>query len=158
MYAGVWRHGDWIKILPDGSSIIYGRSDSTLNRGGVRTGTSEFYRIVEDLPQVMDSLIVDTGRLGQEGKLILFIVLAEQSELDESLIDKIRKGLRKELSPRHVPDQIYAVPQIPKTLNGKKLEVPVKKILAGVPIGQAINKDAMADPLALEHIEGLFKS
>jgi len=158
MYPGVWRHGDWIKILPDGSSIIYGRSDSTLNRGGVRTGTSEFYRIVEDLPQVMDSLIVDTGHLGQEGKLILFIVLAEQSELDESLIDKIRKGLRKELSPRHVPDQIYAVPQIPKTLNGKKLEVPVKKILAGVPIGQAINKDAMADPLALEHIEGLFKT
>ena len=156
MYPGIWRHGDWIKILPDGSSIIYGRSDSTLNRGGVRTGTSEFYRIVEDLPQVMDSLIVDTGHLGQEGQLILFIVLADQSKLDKPLIEKIRSGLRRELSPRHVPDHIYVVPQIPKTLNGKKLEVPIKKILSGTPMEQAINKDAMADPLALEFIGSLF--
>jgi acetoacetyl-CoA synthetase len=105
----------------------------------------------------MDSLIVDTGRLGQEGQLILFIVLTEQSKLDEPLVDKIRKGLRKELSPRHVPDQIYAIPQIPKTLNGKKLEVPIKKILSGVPIDQAINKDAMENPFALEYIQQLFK-
>ncbi|HEY3234979.1 MAG TPA: acetoacetate--CoA ligase, partial [Polyangiaceae bacterium] len=119
MYDGVWRHGDWIRITERGSCIIYGRSDSTLNRGGVRMGTSEFYRLVEQLPEVSDSLVIDTSRLGTEdGKLWLFIVVAHGKELDDSLRNSICDLLRRELSPRHVPDEIHAVSEIPRTLNG----------------------------------------
>jgi acetoacetyl-CoA synthetase len=151
MYPGVWRHGDWIKIFPDGSSVIYGRSDSTLNRGGVRMGTSDFYRVVEAFEEIADSLVVDTGQLGQEGRLLLYVQLAEGVELDDDVIGRIRKALRTTLSPRHVPDEINAVPGIPRTLSGKKLEVPVRKILLGTPIEKAANPDAMANPEVLSH-------
>jgi acetoacetyl-CoA synthetase len=148
-YPGVWRHGDWIMILPDGGCVIYGRSDATLNRGGVRMGTSEFYRVVERLPEVADSLVVDTGKLGQEGRLILYVVPAAGQTLDDELAGKIRSLLRAELSPRHVPDEIHQVPGIPRTLSGKKLEVPVRKILLGTPVTDAADPDALANPEAL---------
>jgi acetoacetyl-CoA synthetase len=148
-YPGVWRHGDWIMILPDGGCVIYGRSDATLNRGGVRMGTSEFYRIVEALPQVADSLVIDTGRLGAEGTLILYVVPAPGHRLDDELIGQIRSGLRSALSPRHVPDEIHQVPGIPRTLSGKKLEVPVRKILQGTPLAEAADPDALANPEVL---------
>src|SRR5690606_34727731 len=150
MYPGVWRHGDWVKILPDGGCVMYGRSDSTLNRGGVRMGTSEFYRVVERFEEIADSLVIDTGRLGQEGRLLLFVVLAEGAELTPELTDRIRTALRTELSPRHVPDEIRVVPGIPRTLSGKKLEVPVRKILLGTPPEQAANRDALANPEVLD--------
>ncbi|MEW6045916.1 MAG: acetoacetate--CoA ligase [Bacillota bacterium] len=149
MYPGVWRHGDWIKITPRGSCVIYGRSDSTLNRGGVRMGTSEFYRVVEELPEVLDSLVVDTGQLCREGQLLLFVVLRPGAALDETLKQRIRQRLRSELSPRHVPDEIYAIAEVPRTLNGKKLEVPVKRILSGVPPEKAVSPDAMINPGSL---------
>jgi acetoacetyl-CoA synthetase len=148
-YPGIWRHGDWIMMLPDGGCVIYGRSDATLNRGGVRMGTSEFYRVVEALPQIADSLVIDTGGLGREGRLILYVVPADGQELDEELIARIRSELRSGLSPRHVPDEIHQVPGIPRTLSGKKLEVPVRKILLGTPLGQAADPDALANPEVL---------
>jgi acetoacetyl-CoA synthetase len=149
-YPGVWRHGDWIRITPRGSCVIYGRSDSTLNRGGVRIGTSEFYRAVEAHPDVLDSLVVDTGRLGEEGKLYLFVVLKEGVVLDEECKRSILDRLRRHLSPRHAPDEILAIPDVPRTLNGKKLEVPVKKILQGEPPEKVATPEAMADPAALD--------
>ena len=145
-YPGVWRHGDWIMILPDGGCVIYGRSDATLNRGGVRMGTSEFYRVVERLPEVADSLVVDTGKLGQEGRLLLYVVPASGHAVDAALTTKIRSVLRAELSPRHVPDEVIEVPGIPRTLSGKKLEVPVRKILLGSPVADAADPDALANP------------
>jgi acetoacetyl-CoA synthetase len=152
MYPGVWRHGDWIKILPDGGNVIYGRSDSTLNRGGVRMGTSDFYRVVEALPEIADSLVVDTGQLGEEGRLLLYVQLADgQAELDDEVVVRIRTALRSTLSPRHVPDEVRVVPGIPRTLSGKKLEVPVRKILLGTPVEKAANPDAMANPEVLAH-------
>ena len=153
-YPGVWRHGDWITVLPDGGCVIYGRSDATLNRGGVRMGTSEFYRVVERLPEITDSLVVDTGQLGADGRLVLYVVLAEGRDLDDELTGQIRRALRTELSPRHVPDEIHQVPGIPRTLSGKKLEVPVRKILLGTPVAQAVDPDALANPEVL----GVFAS
>jgi acetoacetyl-CoA synthetase len=148
-YPGVWRHGDWVMMLPGGGCVIFGRSDATLNRGGVRMGTSEFYRVVERLPEVTDSLVVDTGQLGADGRLILYVVLAPGAELGDALITQIRAALRSELSPRHVPDEIRAVPGIPRTLSGKKLEVPVRKILLGTPVTDAADPDALANPEVL---------
>jgi len=150
----VWRHGDWITLLPDGGCVIYGRSDATLNRGGVRMGTSEFYRVVERLPEVADSLVVDTGQLGSDGRLVLYVVLAEGHDLDDELAGRIRGALRAELSPRHVPDEMHQVPGIPRTLSGKKLEVPVRRILLGTPVAEAADPDALANPEVL----GLFAS
>jgi len=151
MYPGIWRHGDWIEILPDGGCIIYGRSDATLNRGGVRMGTSEFYRAVEAFAEVGDSLVVDTGRLGAEGRLILFVLPAEGAELDDDLRNRLRAALRAQLSPRHVPDEIHQVPGIPRTLSGKKLEVPVRKILDGTDPERAADPNALADPDVLRY-------
>ena len=150
-FPGRWRHGDWIKILPDGGCIIYGRSDATLNRGGVRMGTSEFYRVVEAFPEIADSLVVDTGQLGREGRLVLYVALAAGADLDEDLTGRLRRELRARLSPRHVPDAIHQVPGIPRTLSGKKLEVPVRKILLGTPVGEAADPDALANPDVLVH-------
>ncbi|WP_440098962.1 acetoacetate--CoA ligase [Streptosporangium sp. H16] len=150
-YPGVWRHGDWIKILPDGGCVIYGRSDSTLNRGGVRMGTSEFYRVVERFEEITDSLVIDTGQLGQEGRLLLYVTMAEGATLDDDLVARLRRELREGLSPRHVPNEIIEVPGIPRTLSGKKLEVPVRKILLGVAPEKAANLDAMANPEVLPH-------
>jgi acetoacetyl-CoA synthetase len=149
MYPGIWRHGDWIEMLPDGACVIYGRSDATLNRGGVRMGTSEFYRAVEAFEEIADSLVVDTGRLGAEGRLILFVVPAAGAELDDDLKGRLRSALRAQLSPRHVPNEIHQVPGIPRTLSGKKLEVPVRKILLGTEPERAADPNALADPGAL---------
>ena len=148
-YPGTWRHGDWARITESGGVVIYGRSDSTLNRGGVRIGTSEFYRVAEDDPDVLDSLVVDTSALGAEGRLLLFVVLREGASL-EDVTGRLRTSLRSQLSPRHVPDEITAVDAVPRTLNGKKLEVPVKRLLAGVPLEQAVSLGAVADRAALE--------
>jgi acetoacetyl-CoA synthetase len=150
-FPGYWRHGDWIKILPDGGCVIYGRSDATLNRGGVRMGTSEFYRVVEAFPEVADSLVVDTGQLGTDGRLVLFVTLAPGAGLDEDLTGRLRGALRAKLSPRHVPDEIHPVPGIPRTLSGKKLEIPVRKILLGTPVAEAADPDALANPDVLAH-------
>ncbi|MFZ5889760.1 MAG: acetoacetate--CoA ligase [Myxococcota bacterium] len=151
-YPGVWRHGDWVKRTPRGGYVISGRSDSTLNRGGVRMGTSEFYRVVEELPEIADSLVVDTGSLDDDasGKLWLFVALKPASELDAVLTKKIKDTLRTQLSPRHVPDEIRAVAAVPRTLNGKKLEVPVKRILLGTPPEKAASAGTLSDPRALE--------
>jgi acetoacetyl-CoA synthetase len=148
-YPGVWRHGDWITILPDGGCVIFGRSDATLNRGGVRMGTSEFYRVVERLPEIADSLVVDTGQLGADGRLILYVVIAPGHELDEELTTRLKAALRSQLSPRHVPDEIHQVPGVPRTLSGKKLEVPVRRILLGTPVAEAADPDALANPEVL---------
>jgi acetoacetyl-CoA synthetase len=157
MYPGVWRHGDWIEMLPDGGCVIYGRSDATLNRGGVRMGTSEFYRVVEAFPEVSDSLVIDTGRLGRDGRLILYVVPAPGHELDEGLTARLRAALRSQLSPRHVPEEIHQVPGIPRTLSGKKLEVPVRKILLGTDPARAVDPNALANPEVLEYFTQLHK-
>jgi acetoacetyl-CoA synthetase len=157
-FPGVWRHGDWIKIAPQGSCVIYGRSDSTLNRAGVRMGSSEFYRVVEELPEVMDSLVVDTGQLGSEGRLLLFVVLRSGLSLDEPLQARIREKIRQELSPRYVPDEIYAISEVPCTLNGKKLEVPVKRILSGTPPERAVTPDAISNPRSINFFIDLARS
>ncbi len=157
-YQGVWRHGDWIEITDRGSCIITGRSDSTLNRGGVRMGTSEFYRVVEGLPEVQDSLVVDVGGPGGEGRLLLFVVLQPGVALDADLVERVRRAIRAELSPRHVPDEIHQVDDVPRTLNGKKLEVPVKRILAGVPPDKAVSQGALANPDALRAVVALAGS
>jgi acetoacetyl-CoA synthetase len=148
-YPGVWRHGDWIKLNADGSCVIYGRSDSTLNRGGVRMGTAEFYRVVEELPGVSDSLVIDTSAAGAEGKLLLYVVLEPGVALDD-MRARIRAAIRADLSPRHVPDDIVAIDEVPRTLNGKKCEVPVKRLLAGVPLERAVSSGALKNPAALE--------
>ncbi|OLT39133.1 acetoacetate--CoA ligase [Saccharomonospora sp. CUA-673] len=147
-FPGVWRHGDWIKITKRGSGIIYGRSDSTLNRGGVRMGTAEFYRVVEGYDAVLDSLVIDTSAAGEEGELVCFLVLAEGVDLAD-LEPDLRKELRGALSPRHVPDRFVVVEAVPRTLNGKKCEVPVKKILSGSDPDRAVSRDALANPEAL---------
>ncbi len=152
-YPGVWRHGDWVRVTARGSFVIYGRSDSTLNRGGVRMGTSEFYRLVDEVDEVLDSLVIDTSgtgdSVGSQGKLLLFVTLADGADLDD-VTARLRTLIRSQLSPRHVPDQVVAVPAIPRTLNGKKCEVPVKRILSGVPVEQAVAPGALANPESLD--------
>jgi acetoacetyl-CoA synthetase len=150
-YPGVWRHGDWITITNRGTCVVTGRSDATLNRGGVRLGTAEFYSVVEALPGVADSLVVHLeDDEGGSGTLILFVVLAEGQELDDDLRSSIAKELRTRLSPRHVPDEVHAVPVLPRTLSGKKLEVPVKKILRGASVDDVAAKGALTDPDSLD--------
>ncbi|MBW0089071.1 acetoacetate--CoA ligase [Pseudonocardia sp. KRD-184] len=149
-FPGAWRHGDWVRVTPRGSYVIYGRSDSTLNRGGVRMGTADFYAVVEAFESVADALVIDTTELGarDEGALLCFLVLAPGAELADVEPD-LRKALRTELSPRHVPDRFVVVDAIPRTLNGKKCEVPVKKILAGVAPDKAVSRGALQNPDAL---------
>jgi acetoacetyl-CoA synthetase len=149
-YPGVWRHGDWIKITSRGTCVISGRSDATLNRAGVRIGTAELYRVVDALPGVVESLVVDTGRLDREGQLLLFVVLEEGTTLDDALERRIAGEIRTQLSPRHVPDRVLEVPAIPKTLNGKRLEVPVKRLLMGEPPEAVASPGALADPSAFD--------
>jgi acetoacetyl-CoA synthetase len=145
-FPGVWRHGDWITIAPDGSCVITGRSDATLNRGGVRLGTSEFYSVVEGIEEIADSVVV---HLDEQDELLLFVVLADGAELDDALRDRIRRELRAALSPRHVPDEIHQVRAVPRTLSSKKLEVPVKRILTGTPVEVAAASGALANPESL---------
>ncbi len=149
-FPGVWHHGDWIQIASDGSAVIYGRSDSTINRQGVRMGSSEIYRAVEALPEITDSLIVDLEYLGRPSFMPLFVVLAPGTELSPELQDKIRYTIRDQVSPRHIPDAIYAIPDVPRTLNGKKLEVPIRKLLMGFPKDKSVDPDAMANPGSLQ--------
>jgi acetoacetyl-CoA synthetase len=145
-YPGVWRHGDWVTMSPHRSFVISGRSDATLNRGGVRLGTAEFYAVVEELPEIADSLVVHLeDPQGGAGKLLLFVATADDATLDDGLRDKIRTALRKELSPRHVPDAIDEVPAIPRTMTGKKLEKPIKQILLGKKASEVISADAVTD-------------
>ena len=150
MYPGIWRHGDWISINERGGLVIYGRSDATLNRGGVRIGTSEIYNAAEGLDAVRDSLVICIDREDGSHYMPLFIVTAEGVELDEALKQTIKTALRSQYSPRHVPDEIIAVPEIPYTISGKKMETVIKKILSGKDISQAISKDAMKNPGSLE--------
>jgi acetoacetyl-CoA synthetase len=153
-FPGLWRHGDWITITEWGASIISGRSDATLNRGGVRLGTSEFYSVVEGQPEVTDSLVVHLeDPEGGLGELLLFVVLAEGAELDDALRKRIATELKTALSPRHVPDVVYAVPAVPRTLSGKKLEVPVKRILTGTAADTAASRGALANPESLATYE-----
>jgi acetoacetyl-CoA synthetase len=152
-YPGVWRHGDWIRITSRGSCVIEGRSDATLNRGGVRMGTAEFYRVVESVPEVADSLVVDTSSASGEGDLLLFIVLEKGADgpVDVEAVTKaLRTLIRTELSPRHVPGLVIPVPAVPRTLNGKKSEVPVKRILGGAPVESAVSRDSLADPAGFD--------
>jgi acetoacetyl-CoA synthetase len=147
----VWRQGDWIRFTERGSCVLTGRSDATLNRGGVRLGTGEFYALVEELPEVADALVVhleDDG--GGMGELLLFVVPAPGSEIDEPVRQRIAAALRRELSPRHVPDAIVPVPGIPRTLTGKKLEAPVKRILRGESADTVASRGSLADPGALD--------
>jgi acetoacetyl-CoA synthetase len=156
-WPGVWRHGDWIEVTERGTCIISGRSDSTLNRGGVRMGTAEFYRVVEGLDEVTDSLVVDASDPGGEGRLLLFVVLRPGTGLDDDLKHRIRAAVRTDLSPRHVPDRIEAIAEVPRTLSGKKLEVPVKRVLSGVPLEQAVSEGALANPDAIHQVVALAR-
>ena len=154
VFPGVWRHGDWVTFTDDGSCIVSGRSDATLNRGGVRLGTSDFYAVVEGFDEVADSLVVhveDATDSGGLGELILFVKLADGFELTDELRARIRKALASELSPRHTPDVIEAVPAVPRTLSGKKLELPVKRILGGATAGDVAADGALVDPSALAY-------
>jgi acetoacetyl-CoA synthetase len=150
-YPGVWRHGDWIEITSRGTAVIYGRSDSTINRQGVRMGTSEIYRAVQSVDEVIDALVVDVPRPGTEGWMPLFVVLREGEELSEELQAEIKRRIREQCSPRHVPNAIYAIAEVPRTLSGKVLEVPVKKILMGEPPEKAASRDSLANPAALDY-------
>jgi len=149
-FPGVWRHGDWMKVTENGGVIIYGRSDATINRHGIRMGTSELYQAVEALPEVQDSMVVDLEFLGKASYMPLFIVLREGAQLDDALYQRIMLGIREALTARHVPNDIFVVPAIPRTLSGKKLELPVKKLLLGHPIEKVVNKDSMANPSSLD--------
>ena len=149
VYPGVWRHGDWIKIKPNGSAVIYGRSDAVINRGGVRMGTAEIYRAVDKVGEVQDSLVIDTQKDGED-YMPLFVVLKEGVQLDDDLVRKIKKSIRETTSPRHVPDEVLTIPEVPRTLNGKKVEVPVKKILSGTPPEEAVSKDSLSNPNSLD--------
>ncbi len=148
--GAVWRHGDWLKIGANGGCVIYGRSDATINRHGLRMGTSEIYSAVESLPEVLDSLVVDLEYLGRESYMPLFVVLRPGSVLDEALRGRINGVVRTALSPRFVPDDIFVVAEVPRTLSGKKQELPIKKLLLGQPIEKVVNKDAMANPGCLD--------
>jgi acetoacetyl-CoA synthetase len=149
----VWRHGDWLRLVPHAQAtgaVIYGRSDATINRQGIRMGTAELYRAVELFEEITDSLVVDLEYLGRESWMALFVVLKPGHVLDQALDDRLRKAIRVALSPRHVPNEIFAVPSVPKTLTGKKLEVPIKKLLLGQPLEKVVTRDALANPESLD--------
>jgi acetoacetyl-CoA synthetase len=157
MYPGVWRHGDWIRITSRGSAVIQGRSDSTLNRLGIRIGTAEVYSAIESLPEVKDSLVIGIELPNGEYYMPLFVVLAEGVELDEGLKRRINTTIRMHFSPRHVPDAILGVPAVPRTLSDKKMEVPVKKLFMGVPLEKAANVGATRSPEAVEYFADLAR-
>jgi acetoacetyl-CoA synthetase len=151
MYPGVWRHGDWIEITSRGTAIISGRSDSTINRGGIRMGTSEIYRAVLAVPEIVDALVIDVPRAGTNGWMPLFVVLREGAALDDDLIAQVRARIRADCSPRHVPDEIRQIEAVPRTLSGKVLEIPVKRILMGTPVESAASRESLANPAALDY-------
>jgi acetoacetyl-CoA synthetase len=149
VYPGIWRHGDWIEITERGTAIISGRSDSTINRGGIRMGTAEIYRAVLAVDEVVDALVVDIARDGEDW-MPLFVVLRDGTELDEELTAQIKRRVREDCSPRHVPDEIVAIKEIPRTLSGKVLELPVKRILMGTDPEKAASRDSLQNPAALD--------
>ncbi|NCZ46301.1 MAG: acetoacetate--CoA ligase, partial [Betaproteobacteria bacterium] len=149
-YPGLWRHGDWLEITDRGTAIIYGRSDSTINRHGIRMGTSELYRVVEAFEEIADALVIDLEYLGRPSMMLLFVVLRAGQVLDEALSQRVLKAIREQLSARHLPNAVHAIADVPRTLSGKKLEVPVKKILLGQDPASALNKDSMANPQSLQ--------
>ncbi len=151
MFPGTWRHGDWLEMTPRGTAVIYGRSDSTINRGGIRMGTSEIYRAVLSIDAIVDALVVDIPRPGTEGWMPLFVVLREGVELDAELPREIARRVRELCSPRHVPDRVFEIAEVPRTLSGKVLEVPVKRILMGTPVETAVSRDSLANPAALDY-------
>jgi acetoacetyl-CoA synthetase len=157
MYPGVWRHGDWIRITQRGGAVIYGRSDATINRGGVRMGTSEIYRAAGAVPEVLDGLVVDVPRRG-ELCIVLFVVLREGVTLDDALTAAIKRRIREDCSPRHVPDEVLQIDAVPRTLSGKILEVPVKRILMGTPTEEVVSLDSLANPEALAPLAELARS
>jgi len=158
MFPGLWRHGDWIRITARGTAIIYGRSDSTINRGGVRMGTSEIYAAVLGEPRIVDALVVDVPREGHDSWMPLFVVLADGVTLDEDLTHALARRVREECSPRHVPSEVFAVAAVPRTLSGKVLEVPVKRILMGEPPERVASRDSLADPAALDWFAELARA
>jgi acetoacetyl-CoA synthetase len=151
MFPGVWRHGDWLMLTSRGTAVIYGRSDSTINRGGVRMGTSEIYRAVLSLPEVIDALVIDLPKDGTEGWMPLYVVLRDGESLSDELRAELRKRIREYCSPRHVPDEIVQIAEVPRTLSGKALEVPVKRILMGTPAAEAASRESLANPAALDY-------
>jgi acetoacetyl-CoA synthetase len=160
MYPGVWRHGDWIRITPRGGAVIYGRSDSTINRQGVRMGTSEIYRAALGVDAVLDALVVDIPKPGSGGAelwMVMFVVLREGVTLNDELVAQIKRGIREDCSPRHVPNEIRQIEQVPRTLSGKVLEVPVKRILMGTPPEQAASVESLADPHSLDYFVALAR-
>jgi acetoacetyl-CoA synthetase len=157
MFPGVWRHGDWIELTRRGTAIIYGRSDSTINRGGIRMGTSEIYRAVLGIDAIVDALVVDVPRPGTDGWMPLFVVMREGAELDEELPREIARRVREQCSPRHVPDEVFQIAEVPRTLSGKALEVPVKRILMGTPPEKAASRDSLANPAALDYFVEMAK-
>ena len=158
MFPGIWRHGDWIKIDEKGSSVIFGRSDSTINRQGVRLGTSEIYRAVESLDEVIEGLVVDLEYLGRNSYLALFVVLKPNDALSESLKETIKAEIKQKVSPRFVPNEIFEVDEIPKTFSGKKLEVPIRKILLGQPVEKVVNRGSVANPDSINYFIELSKT
>jgi acetoacetyl-CoA synthetase len=163
MYPGVWRHGDWIRITPRGGAVIYGRSDSTINRMGVRMGTSEIYRAALGVDEVLDALVVDIPKPGGEADsqaelwMAMFVVLREGVTLDDQLAAQIKRRIREDCSPRHVPNEIRQIAQVPRTLSGKVLEVPVKRILMGTPPEQAASVESLANPASLDYFVALAR-
>jgi acetoacetyl-CoA synthetase len=157
MFPGIWRHGDWLEITARGTGVIYGRSDSTINRGGIRMGTSEIYRAVLSIEEIVDALVVDLPRPGTEGWMPLFVVLREGVELDEEMPREIARRVREVCSPRHVPDEVFEIDEVPRTLSGKVLEVPVKRILMGTPVERAASRDSLANPAALDYFVEMAK-
>ncbi|WPC66726.1 acetoacetate--CoA ligase [Rhodoferax ferrireducens] len=157
-YPGVWRHGDWLKIGRNGGCVIYGRSDATINRHGLRMGTSELYSAVEALPEVLDSMVVDLEYLGRESYMPLFVVLREGLTLDDAVRAKLVNAIKTALSPRFVPDEIFQVAEIPRTLSGKKQELPIKKLLLGQPLDKVLNREAMANPACLDWYVALARA
>ena len=155
MFPGVWRHGDWIEITDRGTAIISGRSDATINRGGIRMGTSEIYRVVLGLDEVVDALVIDLPLPGTSGFMPLFVVLRPDAELDEDLIGRIRTRLREDCSPRHLPDVVVQIAEVPRTLSGKVLELPVKRILLGAPAASVASPDSLASPASLAPFEAM---
>lgn len=151
MYPGIWRHGDWIRFNDRGGCVIFGRSDSTINRQGIRMGTSEIYRVVESFDEILDSLIIDLEFHGRDSFMPLFLVLREGANLDEDLKTRIRNKLRRDVSPRHVPNEMLTIDEVPYTLSGKKMEVPIRKILLGMEVDRAANLGAMRNPEAINY-------
>ncbi len=158
MFPGVWRHGDWIEITAHGGAVIHGRSDSTINRGGIRMGTAEIYRALADVDEILDALVVDLPREGTDGWIALFVVLREGAELNDDLRKRVAKEIRSRCSPRHVPDELTVIAEVPRTLSGKVMEVPVKRILMGADPEKVVSKGSMKDPATLEPFIALAKA